>query len=371
MGDITRRATLATVALGGLGLAGCAQPPFKLGFIGGLTGRISDLGVAGRDGALLALEQADAAGGVKGRKVELLTADDQHDAEVARKALLSLKDAGVAAVVGPMTSAMAVAMVPVANEAGVLLVSPTVTTSALSGLDDQFFRVISSTREYAVDSARYHALRGGLRRIAAILDLSNAAYTEHWLADYEAEFGKHGGSVLRREGYTFRPGMAFADIAKTALTDRPDGLLLLTGAVDAAQLLQQLRKLQPTLPVMTAEWAATEQFLALAGSAAEGVVSAQFVDRLSPEPGYQRFLVDFQQRFGRRPGFAEPAAFDATRVVLQALAVQAPGETLKQALLRVRRFEGIQQPIEFSDTGDALRKTFLTRVRGGRYEVLA
>ena len=54
---------------------------------------------------------------------------------------------------------------------GLLLLSPTVTTSALTGLDDQFFRVISSTREYAITSARYHAQRSKLSRLAAILDL--------------------------------------------------------------------------------------------------------------------------------------------------------------------------------------------------------
>ena len=56
-----------------------------------------------------------------------------------------------------------------ANAAGLTMISPTVTTSALVGQDDQFFRVISSTREYAQASARFHAQRSRLLRLAAVL----------------------------------------------------------------------------------------------------------------------------------------------------------------------------------------------------------
>jgi branched-chain amino acid transport system substrate-binding protein len=371
MPTLSRREVMGAVALAALGLAACAKQPLKIGFVGGLTGRTADLGVAGRDGALLALEQANAAGGVGGRQVELLTADDQQNPATAAAAFQRLRDAGVAAMVGPMTSAMAMVMVPLANAAGLTMISPTVTTSALTGKDDHFFRVISSTREYAQTSARFHAQRSKLSRVAAVLDLSNAAYTERWLDDFDAEFRKLGGQVIAREGYTFQPGMGFAELTQRALAKQPDGLLLLTGAVDAAQLMQQLRKLQPTLPVMTAEWAATEQLLELAGGAAEGVVAAQFLDRNNTSPSYQQFRLAYRQRFGNPSGFADLAGFDAMRVALQALAVQRSGESLKQTLLRVRRFDGAQQVVTFDDTGDAVRQTYITVVRQGRYEVLA
>lgn len=370
MAPLLRRTFVGSLALGAIGLSACARAPIKIGFVGGLTGRTADLGVAGRDGALLALEQVNAAGGVGGRPLELVTADDQQDPEAAARAFKQLQDAGVALVLGPMTSAMAMVMVPLANAAGVLLLSPTVTTSALTGLDDQFFRVISSTREYAITSARYHAQRSKLTRVAAVLDLSNAAYTERWLADFEAEFQRFGGEIVQRVGYRFEPGLAFADLARQSLAQQPEALLLLTGAVDAAQLLQQLRKLRPTLPVMTAEWAATEQLIALAGAAAEGVMAAQFLDRLNQMPAYLAFQRDHQQRFGRSGGFAELAGFDAMGVACQALAAQGSGETLKQTLLRLRRFTGAQHAVEFTPYGDAVRQTYLTRVTNGRYEVL-
>lgn len=369
MPTLSRRHVLGLMSVGTLGLAGCDQPPIKIGFVGGLTGRTADLGLAARDGALLALEQANASGGVGGRLLELVTADDRQDPAAATTAFHSLREAGVAVIVGPVTSAMAMAIVPMANAAQLTLISPTVTTSALTAQDDHFFRVISSTREYALTSARFHAQRSRLLRVAAVLDLSNAAYTERWLDDFETEFRNQGGQVIARVGYTFQPGMAFSELAQRALADQPDGLLLLTGAVDAAQLIQQVRKVQPALPLMTAEWAATEQLLELAGKAAEGVVAAQFLDRNNASQPYLRYRLAYRQRFGNPSGFADLAGFDAMRVALQALAAQRSGESLRQTLLRVRQFEGTQQAISFDATGDAVRQTYITVVRQGRYEV--
>lgn len=376
MSRLTRRqllgaSSLTALSLVGAGLAGCDRSAIKIGFVGGLTGRTADLGVAGRDGALLALEQANAGGGVRGRPLELVTADDQQNPATASITFDRLRQAGVVLIVGPMTSAMAMAMVPLANAAGLTMISPTVTTSALTGQDDQFFRVISSTREYAQASARFHAQVGRRLRLAAVLDLSNAAYTERWLDDFESEFRRLGGQVITHEGYRYQPGMSFGDLARRALAGQPDGLLLLTGAVDAAQMLQQVRKLQPALPVMTAEWAATEQLLELAGVAADGVVAAQFLDRDDGSPAYRSFSLSYRQRFGNPSGFADLAAFDAMQVALQALALQRNGESIKQTLLRVRSFKGTQQTVSFDNFGDAVRQIHLTVIRQGRYEVLS
>ena len=64
--------------IGGLALlVACQKPePIRIGFVGGLSGRVADLGGAGRNGVQLALEQRNAAGGINGRSVELVVRDD-------------------------------------------------------------------------------------------------------------------------------------------------------------------------------------------------------------------------------------------------------------------------------------------------------
>jgi branched-chain amino acid transport system substrate-binding protein len=78
----------------------------------------------------------------------------------------------------------------------------------------------------------------------------------------------------------------------------------------------------------------------------------------------------FKVRFGRQPGFAEVAAFDAASVTLRGLAEQGSGETLKQSLLRIRQFDGLQQPVVFDASGDAPRPLVITRVTNGQFTVV-
>ena len=148
----------ALVILAGLLIIafGCSPPePVRIGFVGGISGRGADLGISGRDGAQLAVEQRNQAGGVAGRPVEIIFRDDHQDPEIARRVVEELVELGVSAIVGPMTSAMGVAVVPIVNERKVVMVSPTVTTEDLTGLDDYFFRVSSTTGYFSPRNAEY------------------------------------------------------------------------------------------------------------------------------------------------------------------------------------------------------------------------
>lgn len=68
-----------------LSAGGCNhEEPIKIGFVGGLTGRVSDMGIAGRDGAQLAIEESNARNGVGGQSVLLLVRDDRQERAAAR-----------------------------------------------------------------------------------------------------------------------------------------------------------------------------------------------------------------------------------------------------------------------------------------------
>lgn len=358
-------ATLLAALLGGCG----DRRPLVLGFMGDLTGRTADLGVGGRDAVALAVEEVNAAGGLDGHPLQLLSVDDRQDADAAQRAYAALEKAGVLLAVGPMTSAVAADLQPQLRQGPLVMISPTVSSSAFDAQDDRLFRVVSSTRDYAQSSARFHAQRQGLKRVAVVLDLANIAFTQRWLDDFEAEFARHGGQVVGQVRYDLMAQPRFSQVVDTALGGQPDGLLILANAADTAQLVQQLRKRAPGLPVLSSEWSATDAFLTLGGQAVEGVHQSQFLDRQSGAPAYLDFVTRFRDRFGREPGFAEVAAYDAAQVALRALRERQGDEDIKQTLLRIRRFDGLQQPVEFNDTGDARRDTHMTVIRQGRYVV--
>lgn len=354
-----------------LGLAACGdKPPIKVGFLGGMSGRVADLGVAGRNATQLAVETINAQGGIKGRQIELITRDDEQTVDLARRGFIELADAGVVAVIGPMTSAMAAAVLPLADERKLLLLAPTVTANEFGGRDDYFIRVASSTRIYALVSAHHQYNVVGMRQVALISDLRNAAYSTSWAGDFKAAFTQLGGGVRFEHGFESGDDAGLAAIVKTALQTGPDGVVLIANSVDAALLTQQIRQQAGALPIATAEWSATERYIELAGKAADGVSMAQFVDRNSQAPAYLAFRQRYLDRFGDEPGFAGVAAYDAAMVLMTALAEDTQ-RSPREIILSMRRFAGVQGIIDFDAFGDAVREVFPTLVVDGKYIVVS
>lgn len=359
------------VAIISLFCGSCAPPePIRIGFVSGASGRVADLGIVGRNGAQLAVELRNRAGGVAGRPVELIIRDDEQDPEIAERVMRELIVLGVVAIVGPMTSAMAVRMAPIANEAKVLLISPTVTTNSLADLDDYFFRTVAATRNIAAKSALYQRKTQHRQRMAAVYDLGNQAYTESWLGDFRNAFTQDGGEMGKVIGFESGGEATFLQIARNLLAEPADGVIIIANSVDTALLCQQIRKLDERLPIAVAEWGATERLLELGGKAVEGVTAAQLFDRSSTAPGYRAFHQAYRERFGQEPGFGGTAAFDATQVVLDALAQRPSDRSLKQTILAIHRFEGVQSPLIFDDFGDAKRRNFITIIQGGQFVVV-
>jgi branched-chain amino acid transport system substrate-binding protein len=363
---------LSLVCLTLLGLASllfsCSRKdPIRLGFVGGITGRVADLGVAGRNGTMLAVEERNASGGVNGHLVELLVRDDEQDPATARRVVAELINSNVDAIIGPMTSSMAMATIPLVNSSKTIMVSPTVTTTELTAKDDNFFRVSSNTSEYAAKTARCQFKRFGQRTVAAIYDMGNSSYSESWLNEYRATFTALGGRIVKSA--TFRSGndAVFSRMVQDLVAVKPDAILLITNAVDAALICQQIRKLDRDIPIVMAEWASTERFIELAGAASEGVQVSQFLDRNDTSERYRSFLRSYRSRFGQEPGFAGVAAYDAAQVTLEGYARRQPGKSLKETILTTRVFQGVQQAITLDRFGDADRKTFVSIIRNGQY----
>jgi branched-chain amino acid transport system substrate-binding protein len=346
------------------------KEPIKIGFVGGLTGRVADLGIAGRDGTILAVEKVNKAGGINGRPVKLLIKDDKQDAETARRVVTELIEAEVVAIIGHMTSSMSTATVPLVNQNKVVMMSPTTTTKYLKGKDDYFFRVISTTDSYASKMATHLKNNLGLTSITALYDLRNKAYTESWLEDFRITFEGLGGEVSYVEAFQSGPDVHFYELARRAIDSGAPAILTIAGAMDTAMLSQQIRKLDKDIPIVAPEWASTEKLIDLGGVMIDGIIVSQFFDRFSDDSVYVAFRDDYIARFGEHPGFASVGAYDAVNTVLEALRKKEKKQTLKEAILRISEFQGAQGRVSIDHYGDAERKTFITTVENGQFRVV-
>lgn len=362
---------LPLVFLGSALLNGCTKEEnYQLGFIGELSGTTADLGVAGRNGAILAIEEQNSAGGIHGRKIDLQVRDSTRDAAQSRTALQQLLDQKIKLIIGPMTSSIASSLLSLINQSDALLLSPTVTSTAFTGKDDNFFRVIGDTSTYGKSSARYQYNTKKRRTFSAIYDASNLAYSDSWLYNFRQEFEKLGGKTLDLHPFIPNAANQLLDETQTLLSHNPDTVVVIASAIDAALISQQIYKINPKQAIVLAEWASTEHFIELAGNAAEGITTGQFMNRNNDSERYTQFRQAYIKRFGDEPGFAAVTAYDAALLAMRALDEQKPGQTLKQTILEIGTINGVQSPIQIDQFGDAQRNSYITEIRNNRYVTL-
>ena len=353
------------------GALGCEweKPPIRIGFAGGLTGRYSDIGVGGRNGVQLAVEEINGSGGIHGRRVELIVKDDRNDPDTAVQVDRELIREDVAAIIGHMTSAVTMAAIPLMNSERMLLISPTTSTSALTGIDDFFFRTAGTNDILAVALADYLMERTAVRRMNVIFDSSNRAYTETFIKAFRSRYEELGGRLTLVASFSGGNDPLRDVISQTLLLPSCDGVLILACGLDAAWICQQIRKQDPDIPLFATGWPMTQEFLEHAGKSADGVRFIDYFNWNSKTPLYVQFQKSYRERFAVPPSFSAVYAYEAARVLFEALIKNSDPRALKETILDIRRFSGLFGDFEIDAFGDAHRKPFMLYAENGRFLV--
>jgi branched-chain amino acid transport system substrate-binding protein len=358
-----------TVAL--LLSCGCSdKKPIKIGYLGSITGKHSDLGVAARDAAVLAVEQVNSQGGINGRKLELIVRDDTLDPKVAEQMAGELVKEGVVAIVGPVASSMSKAALPVVEKAGIVMVSPTSSSNELSGKDDCFFRVMEPNAKFASQLAK-SALKLGVKRMAVIYDTNNRPYTVDIFQIFREAFVKGGGTITSEVTFDSTQKPLFQPLVKQLGVSKADGVMMLANSVDSIVIAQQIRKEGSQAPILSGACGiAQRDLLQLAGKSADGLIFTLPVNSQSTAPAYTSFKEAFTKRYNYPPTFTAVLAYDATQLVLTSLRKNTDAKSLRQTIKSTPSFDGLQGPIKLDEFGDPNRNLFVLRYREGREEVL-
>lgn len=347
---------------------GCSgDEPVRIGYAGQLVGEYADLGVAGRNGVTLAVEDINAAGGIAGRKVALLVRDDGDTPESARQADAELLEQGAVGIIGHMTSGKSMAVLPMLRDKNIPLVSPTTSTPRLSGLEDNFFRVQVASNKSAAGLAIFAATRLQLRRVAMLADTGNQAYIESFSSSFVASFEQQGGVVTPLLPFNASASPDWESLLRQATAGNAQGLCVVAPAVASAMLVQHARRLGLELPVLASGAARTAAFLQQGGMSVEGVYLTSSIN--NQVPGFQEFAARYKKRFGREALFASVRGYEAAMLMAKGLErTGGSGKGLIQALQAVEAMEGVDTAIRLDRFGDSHRPWFIVQVQDGRFQ---
>lgn len=126
----------------GISMISCSKKDIKIGFSATLTGAYSEMGVSQRDGVLIAVEEINKNGGINGRKIDLVIRDNKGNVKGAKEAIEEFKALGIDIIIAFAMSNMSDVIEDAMVKDELLFISPTISTTKMTGIDDNFIRVI-------------------------------------------------------------------------------------------------------------------------------------------------------------------------------------------------------------------------------------
>jgi branched-chain amino acid transport system substrate-binding protein len=327
-----QRSTLALVlSIVGITASLPAQADIKIGFNVPLTGFAAADGQSALAGAKLAVTQANAKGGVAGQQIELVVYDDQASAKEAVPAVTKLveRDRVVAGVSGSYSGSTRAAA-PVFQRAQVPYVSAYAIHPDITLTGDYIFRVGAMGEVQGRAGAKLVNDLGKKR--VALVSINND-FGQSLAAGFKDGAKKFGLEIIGEYDY----GMAdrqFGPMVSKLKADNPEVIYASGYFFTAGPLVSQLRAAGITAPVIGQEGYDSEEFMKIAGAAAEGTLVTTSLDRDSPSPVTQAFLSEYRAATKNGADMVAASAYTGVQVVLAGLAKTGGkgGEALRDAM---------------------------------------
>ncbi|WP_432738507.1 ABC transporter substrate-binding protein [Maridesulfovibrio sp. FT414] len=342
--------------------------PIRIGYIGSLSGKYSDMGKTCRDGALLAVEEINRAGGINGRKLALVIKDDGSSPASSLERARELQTLGLKIIIGPFTSSSAAKTLDFINKNKILTIGPVVAGDQLAEKDDYFIKLYPSSKLFGTELGKL-AVSMGLRNPAIITDSNNRVYAEPMAKAFKDQLRKSGAAISTEMEFNSAEKVSYAELIEKILPPRPDAMLIIAGPLHTAMIAQQLRIKGSSIPCMSSSWAANEDLISGGGNAVEGMLMYVPFDRNSTIRAFNDFQKAYENRFSSIPSFC--SAFNYEAVKLLAGAIKNSGavspEELRTVITDNMPHKGLQENYFIDANGDAQRPLVLQTIKDGKF----
>jgi branched-chain amino acid transport system substrate-binding protein len=348
---------------GGEVLVKPADERLRVGAFMSLTGDTAQYGVSALNGIRMAVEEANAAGGVTGRRVELLTEDTRSDPGVTEAVVRRFaQEARVHALVGEVVSSRSLAAARVAQEERVPMITPSATSPEVTAQGDYVFRSCYTDPFQGAALARFAATSLHARRAAVLLDPAQR-YSVELARFIRAAFERQGGEVVTEQEYREGAADFSAQLAEVAAAN-PDVVFIPGYYFEAGQLARQARELGIGAPLVGGDGWDSPRLYEIGGPALSGDFFSTHFSAEDPDPQVQRFVSDYRRLFNSTPDSFAATAYDATRILLDAAARARALDraAIRDALAETRNFPGVTGTVTFNADRNALKPVVIVRI---------
>ncbi len=339
-----------------------------LGHYASMTGSEATFGRSTDNGIKLALEEINEAGGVKGKKVRLITYDDKGENREAGTAVTRLVTRDrVAAVLGEVASSKSLVGAPICQDSGVPMITPSSTNPAVTEVGDMIFRVCFIDPFQGSVCAKFAREHKGLEaEKAAILYDQSSAYAVGLQEEFAKAFEKLGGKIVANEIYS-KGDNDFSAQLTTIRGSEPDVIFVPGYYTEVGNIAIQARKLGIEVPLLGGDGWDSSKLAEIGGSAINGCFYSNHYSQQDPEPRVQDFIRKYKERNGETPDGLAALGYDAARIVCDAIAraQSLSGADIAAELAKTKDFLGVTGKISIDADRNAVKPAVMLEMKDG------
>ena len=350
-----------------------AAEMIKIGLLAPLTGFAAADGASVKNSVDLAVEQVNKAGGLLGKKVELVTYDDRADAKeaVALAQKLIQQDKVVGLVAGSYSMPTR-AVAPLFQDESLPLVAayaihPDVTKAGDFNFRNGFLGAVEGR------AAAYTAVELLKAKKIALLTSDNdfGRTLAEGFNEYLAKFAKGKAEVVIALTYPMSE-KDFKPYLSKIKEVQPDVIFSSGYYFQTGPVLKQARELGMQTQIIGEEGADSPKTLEIAGDAAEGFVIVTNLNRDDKRPFVQEFLKDYETRFKIQPDMVGASAYDAFMILCDGIkrAKSSDGKAVRDAIAATKGYDGLTGVIKGFNKGEVVKEVQVQQVKGGRFRYL-
>ncbi|MCC7430941.1 ABC transporter substrate-binding protein [bacterium] len=360
----------------GLTISSCAgekkTDTIKIGEYASLTGPTASFGQNSHNGILLAIEEINAAGGVLGKQIELISEDDQSKPEEGATVVNKLihRD-GVVAILGEVASSISLAGAPICQEAKIPMLSSGSTNPKVTKVGDFIFRTCFIDPFQGKVLAKFVADSLKLKKVAILRDIKNDYSVG--LADFFAEnFKQLGGEIIADQVYSAQDKDFKAQL--TALKEIGMEGICVPGYYNEVSLIaRQARELGINVPLFGGDGWSSPKLLEVAGNSLEGAFYVEHFSHKDPNPVVQDFVKKYKAKYNSEPDGMSALGYDSAKLMADAMtrAGSTEGEKVRDALAQTQGFQGVTGTVNIDAERNASKSAVILQIRNGEHEFFA
>ncbi|HMS34691.1 MAG TPA: ABC transporter substrate-binding protein [Ignavibacteria bacterium] len=334
-----------------------------------LSGSEATFGQSSHNGLVLAVEETNNSGGLLGKKIKLITEDNQGKPSETQTVVQKLINRDkVVAIIGEVASSRSKAGAPICQAAKIPMITPASTNPEVTTIGDYIFRVCFIDPFQATVMSKFAINSMKVKKIAVLIDQKNA-YSTGLADNFKQVYSSMGGEIVEEQKYSAGDKDFKAQLTSIKAKN-PEAIFIPGYYTDVNLISIQAREIGLNCPLFGSDgWESEKLTEGKAKDALEGSFFSTHVSSDDPSPKIQDYIKKYKAKYGKEPDAMSFLAYDAGMILFDAIkkANSTEGEKIKNELAKTKDYPGVTGIITINEQRNAVKPAVVLEIKDGKF----